>query len=279
MTSSPETNLSIRNYFVDEAGDATLFDRRGNTLIESPGCSRFFILGLVDLPETETLACELGALRARLLSDPYFKKVPSMQPEARKTALAFHAKDDVPEVRREVFSLLAPHDLRFFAVVKNKRKVLEYVRQRNERDSPYRYHPNEMYDYMVRRLFKTLLHKDDGYNIYFAKRGASDRTTALRKALEVAQNRFKTQWNIASVPRINVIAATPPACAGLQVVDYFLWALQRLYERQEDRYVELLWPSFRLVQDIDDTREAKYGAYYTQKKPLNCAAIERSPGI
>jgi len=149
MTSSPEKNLSIRNYFVDEAGDATLFDRRGNTLIESPGCSRFFILGLVDMPETETLACELGALRARLLSDPYFKKVPSMQPEARKTALAFHA----------------------------------------------------------------------------------------------------------------------------------LWALQRLYERQEDRYVELLWPSFRLVQDIDDTREAKYGAYYTQKKPLNCAAIERSPGI
>jgi hypothetical protein len=29
-----------------------------------------------------------------------------MQLESRKTALAFHAKDDIPEVRREVLSLL-----------------------------------------------------------------------------------------------------------------------------------------------------------------------------
>ena len=32
------------------------------------------------------------------------------------------------------------------------------------------------------------------------------------------------------------------------------WALQRLYERREDRYVELLWPSFGVVHDLDDTR-------------------------
>jgi hypothetical protein len=55
--------------------------------------------------------------------------------------------------------------------------------------------------------------------------------------------------------------------------------LQRLYERREDRYVELLWPSFRLVHDIDDTRKAQYGVYYTQKKPLNAAALEKLPQI
>ena len=35
-----------------------------------------------------------------------------------------------------------------------------------------------------------------------------------------------------------------------------------------------LWQDFRLVQDIDDRREAGYGVYYTQKKPLNAAALE-----
>ena len=131
-----EQSPSICNYFVDEAGDSNLFNSKGRVIVRTEGCSRFFILGLLDVPDTVTLANELTALRQRLLADPYFKGVPSMQPEARKTALAFHAKDDAPEVRREVFSLLLQHNLRFFAIVRDKHKVVEYVRQRNERNKP-----------------------------------------------------------------------------------------------------------------------------------------------
>jgi len=279
MSQSKERPPSICNYFVDEAGDGILFDRRGRIIVGTEGCSRFFVLGLLDVPDPETLSREMGALRAYLLTDPYFKGVPSMQPEAKKTALAFHAKDDVPEVRREVLRLLTGHSLRFFAVVRDKCKVIEYVRQRNERDPSYRYNPNELYDYLVRRLFKNLLHKDDEYNIYFARRGKSDRTAALRRALETARNRFSMQWRTTSTAPIYVIPSTPPAHVGLQAVDYFLWALQRLYERREDRYVELLWPAFRLVHDLDDTRQARYGVYYSQKKPLTLAALEDLPGI
>jgi len=73
------------------------------------------------------------------------------------------------------------------------------------------------------------------------------------------------------------IAVTPQKSqesGGFQAVDYFLWALQRFYERKEDRYLELLWHSFRLVHDLDDTRKSDYGVYYTQKKPLTLAALE-----
>ena len=271
---------SIRHYFVDEAGDGTLFDSKGRVIIGQQGCSRFFMLGLVDIPDSirETLHRELDELRTGLVSDPYFKNVPSMEPRAKKTALAFHAKDDLPEVRREVFALLLRHNLRFFAVVRNKRKLLEYVMQRNEGESDYRYHPNELYDSLVRRLFKTLLHKDDEYRITFAKRGAADRTAALREALEAARHRFTAQWNIVSRARIEALPRTPPESPGLQVADYFLWALQRLYERREDRYVQYLWKAFRLVHDVDDTRTARYGVFYTQKKPLSLAALE-APGI
>ena len=80
-------------------------------------------------------------------------------------------------------------------------------------------------------------------------------------------------WGVASTATIRVIATTPPNEPGLQVADYFLWALQRLYERGEDRYVAYLWPQFHLVQDVDDTRQTRYGVYYTQKKPLTAAAL------
>jgi hypothetical protein len=109
---------------VDEAGDPTLFGARGKVLVGSEGCSRFFALGLADADDPRTLAADLATLRARLVADPYFKAVPSMRPEQRKTALLFHAKDDLPEVRREVFALLQRHAIRFSAIVRDKLAIL-----------------------------------------------------------------------------------------------------------------------------------------------------------
>ena len=191
MTTTPP---SIRHYFVDEGGDGVLFSRNGKGLVGTEGCSRFFILGLLDVPDPEALNDHFDELREQLLHDSYFRGVPSMQPEERKTALAFHAKDDLPEVRRDVFRILwATEGLRFFAVV-----------------------------------------------------------------------------------------AEPKEHAGLQAVDYFFWALQRLYERDEERYLVYLWDAFRLVHDIDDTRESTDGGYYTQKNPLTAAVLrwrKEKPGI
>jgi hypothetical protein len=271
----PQSTPVRCSYFVDEAGDGTLFDSKGRVIIGSLGCSRFFILGLLEIPDPVSFSNNFNSLRIHLLADPYFKDVPSVQPEARKTALAFHAKDDLPEIRREVLSFLRNQDdLRFYAVVRDKQSVLEYVRQRNVRETSYRYNANELYDYMVRRLFRDRLHQSDAYEIYFAKRGKSDRTAALRAALEAARARFQAKWHVTSLAPINIIPTTPPQNLGLQAADYFTWSLQRLYELGEDRFVTYLWPAFRLVIDIDDTRHAKYGTYYTKRNPLTRAALE-----
>ena len=260
--------ISKRYYFVDEAGDATLFDKKGHVIIGREGCSKYFIPGMLDVHDPLKLEQDLKELQSQLLSDPYFSNVPSMQSKAKKTAIAFHAKDDLPEVRRDVFSLLMEHELRFFAVVRDKSKVVEYVRQRNASDPSYRYNPNELYDFLVRSLFKDRLHKDDEYDLYFAKRGKADRTEALSAALETARKRFSSRWGIESSAPIKVFPSQPYKFMGLQAADYFLWALQRFYERGEDRFLKLLWPSFRLVRDLDDTKKHKYGEYYSQKKPL-----------
>ena len=268
-----------RRYFVDEAGDGTLFNRKGSVSVGEEGCSRFFILGLLDVADPPLLTEEMERLRQGLLADPYFRGVPSMQPEARKTAVGFHATDDPAEVRREVLSLLSSMDVRCLAVVTDKRATLQYVRSRNQHDATYRYSPDDPYDYMARRPFRDLLHKGSRYEICFAKRGKSDRTQALRATLEAAKERFFEKWGITGSAPIRIWTCRAHRCACLQAVDYFLWALQRLYERGEDRYLGVLWDRFRLVVDMDDKRKADYGAYYNQRRPLNAAALKWREGI
>lgn len=268
------------HYFVDEAGDPTLFNRRKQVVVGVQGCSTFFMLGLLDVPAPEQMSQDLNDLRQTMLADPYFKGVPSMQPERRKTAVEFHAKDDIPEVRREVFSLLIRHDLRFFAVVRDKRRIADLVRKHNIEKPRYRYHPNQLYDRSVSRLFKDRLHKEDAYRIVFAARGTSDRTLALRKALESARQNFRRSWGVKAQAPIEVVASVPVNEPSMQAADYFLWALQRLYERREVRYWEYLWPKVKLVHDIDDLGNHDYGEYYTQRNPLTLERLDkRAPGI
>jgi hypothetical protein len=40
-----------------------------------------------------------------------------------------------------------------------------------------------------------------------------------------------------------------------------------------------LWLVKREEYDLDDTRQARYGVYYSQKKPLKLAALKDLPGI
>jgi hypothetical protein len=195
-----------------------------------------------------------------------------MQAEQRKTAIAFHAKDDLPEVRREVFTLLSRQNVQFFAVVRDKAVIAQKVLEQNEKRPAYRYHPNQLYDRCVSHLFKERLHKRDGYSIIFARRGKSDRTEALDKALQAARTAFRKRWGIVGTAPIEISASDLAEAPCLQAVDYYLWALQRFYEKQEDRFLNLIWPQTRLIADVDDTREKGYGVYYSQKNPLTLAA-------
>jgi hypothetical protein len=201
-----------------------------------------------------------------------------LQPEEKKTALLFHAKDDLPEVRREVFSLIQRHSIRFSAIVRDKLSVLAYVRRRNETEANYRYRPDELYDFMVRRLFKQRLHKHGAYRVSLARRGQSNRTEALSLVLETTRREFAAERNIEAEAEIEVVPTSPLREPALQAVDYFPGALQRTFERHEDRFLQLLWPQCSLVLDADDTRAKGYGSYYTKQRPLTTAALKEAEG-
>jgi hypothetical protein len=61
----------------------------------------------------------------------------------------------------------------------------------------------------------------------------------------------------------------PSVSCGLQAIDYFLWALQRFYERDEARHFNFLAGHYRLIMDFDDHRNGKdYGTWYSDQNPL-----------
>jgi len=112
----PEPSSSeVQHLFVDEAGTPTLFHESGKAIADTYGCSRFFILGKLEVENPMPLDTALTELRQEMLTDPLFAGTESFKPERKKTALAFHAKDDLPEVRFRVFDLLRSFDnqLRF----------------------------------------------------------------------------------------------------------------------------------------------------------------------
>lgn len=210
-------SLYTTHYFVDEAGDLNLFDRKGRLLLGTAGVSNYFMVGVAHLPDLELARTQLASLRAALLADPYFKGVPSMQPEANKTAIAFHAKDDLPEVRREVMKVLPQLDVRVLVAIRRKAVLAQ------EAQALFRYgrklRANDVYDDLVKRLFRNLLHKADANQIVFSWRGKASRKVALEQAIEKAKLNFARRWGQSYDKPTSVHSGLPSEHPGLQVVD------------------------------------------------------------
>ncbi|UHD15021.1 hypothetical protein [Thiocapsa bogorovii] len=61
LSDTPESSLC---YFVDEAGDPTLFNRTGRFIVGEEGCSGYFLLGKLEIEDPEDLAGQLETLRS-----------------------------------------------------------------------------------------------------------------------------------------------------------------------------------------------------------------------
>ena len=246
--------------------------------------SRFFIVGRLEVDDAQALESDVTALRAQLTADPLLQAVPSMKPDAGKTALFFHAKDDVPEVRHAVFKLLLQHDLRFSAVVKEKHHLLADVRGREAANPRYRYKADghEIYDDLIARLFGRFGEFGSQRHITFAVRGSKPRTAALKTVLDNIDQGFEGDFGFAPHGHTVVNSRFPPKSAGLQACDYLLWALQRFYERNEERYLHAMWPKFTRVLDLDAPtprnspktkgKPVYSGVEFNEKHPLTLAS-------
>ena len=101
-------------------------------------------MGFISTTEPEFLRKKLNELKIEILNDEYLKDIPSMS----KTRIAFHAKDDCPEVRYKVFTLLK--DLPFSCNIVVARKTEHVFKKFNG-------NTQELYDSLITNLFKKIV--------------------------------------------------------------------------------------------------------------------------
>ncbi len=270
---STESEILKKYYFVDETGDFNLFNKKGQIIAGNVGVSNFLMVGVADIPNPFAFSQRTEELRKNLLTDPYYKDVPSMQPDNKKTALLFHAKNDLPEVRREFFKLLKTTGIKVVVAIRRKIELAKFAKTYFQLTGN-KLTENDIYDDLIKRLFRNMLHKDEENIIVFSKRGESNRNKALAKAIERAKLNFEKAYSKKSDKQVKIYSASAHEHAGLQAIDYYLWALQRFFERQETRFYEYLQNDFRLIMDLDDKRNNEYGEWYSDRNKLDLKKIK-----
>ncbi len=116
----------------------------------------------------------------------------------------------------------------------------------------------------------------------FAQRGHKPRSHAFRKAINTQDAEIERTFGFRRPAPKEIVSGFPREHAGLQAVDYFLWALQRFYERGEARYLEFIWPQTLEILDLDADIESRRGRapapfrVYDKQHPLT---TDRRAGI
>jgi hypothetical protein len=247
-------------FFVDESGDPTFYDRKGNLIVGQEGCSPILLLGFVEIREAEPIRQAILELQKELVHDPYFQGFPSI----KRTAVAFHAKDDLPEIRYEFFKLAAKLHFRAqFVVARKIERVFRNSFQARE---------DVFYDHLVEQLFQNLLHRFENNTIYFAKRGSRNRQQPLQQAINQSAQRFEEKWGAQVNSNFAIQAQTPAGEPCLSLIDYMNWAVYRAYTRGDMNYFNTIQKKVSLLVDLYDT--AKYPKnWYNRKNPFDINKI------
>ena len=250
-----ETRDEHRFFYVDETGDPNFYAKGKKLIVGSDGCSRTFGVGFLRTSSPDSLRTTLLDLRRQLCADRYLARIPSMA----KTAVAFHAKDDCPEVRKAVFEVLDQFDFSVQIVIARKIESVFEKRHKQSQDA--------FYDDLTSRLFERQLHLAAENTIMFARRGDKAKQHALRSAVEAGIAAFRRKYPRSAQTKVNVLTAYAAEEPLLQAADYALWAVQRAFERSEMRYFEYLSQKVELVWDIYDFAKlnAEGSVMYTRR--------------
>lgn len=226
-------------FFVDESGDPTFFNKKGEYIVGQEGCSLTLQIGFVRTIDPSPLRQAILRLHESIKADAYLKDIPSIQ----GTHVAFHAKNDVPEVREKVFKMIEPLDFKAEFVVARKR--LDVFTKRHKRSE------DVFYNELISRLFENKLHKQDNV-IYFSKRGNRLKQAHLANALQTAALNFEQKYQIKANTGKEIYIQVPSDEPCLQIADYLNWAVQRAFLRSDMRYYNFVKEKISFICDIYD---------------------------
>lgn len=245
---------STSYFFVDESGDPTFYDRHGNLILDTEGISKILILGFIHTKDPKPIRQVLHNLQQEITEDKYLQGIPSLQ----KSLVAFHAKDDSPEIREKVFKAIVK--LNFTAEVFVGRKIQNIFNIRHHKNE------NEFYDDLISKLFENKLHLAKHNEIFFAVRGSKTRQIPLEQAIQKALSTFEGKWKkkIESTFKINPQSPSGEPC--LQVIDYINWAIQRAFIKQDMRFYKFVEDKIKYLVDIYDDVKYPKNFYNSRNK-------------
>jgi hypothetical protein len=273
-----EKKLHTIHRFLDEAGDCTFYGKKRKSIIGTEGVSYCFIIGMVKFKEpVEPIREKIIRLQNQVAEDAYFQ-VPSVIKKKERGGYFFHAKDDLPEIKKLFFDFINTVNFSFEAVV--ARKSIELFTTKHKDKEEY------FYADLLSHLLKNKLQRGEKLVLNIAEKGTSTKNSNLILALEKAKERFiehlkrtKAQDNIPEEKRIKlrrdvmadiVFNETKPLQEPLlNIADYMCWTIQRVFERGETRYYDFVKEKVSLVVDLYDWENYEgFENYYGRKNPL-----------
>lgn len=203
--------------FVDEAGN---FDFRSKQ-----GASRYFILTSVFMDDDDCrVADSLLELRRELVW------------EGHPLIDAFHATSDKQAVRDRVFELISRMKIRVDATILEKRKTIP------ERQEMKKFYKLAWYLH-ARHVIPRCCTRDDDLLVVAASIGTHKEQVIIGGTVkDVVKQCGRSTDNT----RVSYWPALSDPC--LQVADYCCWAIQRKWEREDER-------SYVLIKDLIATEE------------------------
>lgn len=242
-------------FFVDESGDPDFYDRKGN-LIVGNGASPILILGFIETQNPQLLREAILRLQREVAADRYLKKIPSHG----KTCIAFHAKDDCPEVRYLFYKLISTLDFQTqFIVARKIEKVF-----RNDFGAS----KNQFYDHLATQVFQNVLHQYRHNYVYFAVRGSRARQRPLEMAIQKAKERFEQRHHVSIDCTCDIRPQSPKGEPCLSIIDYMNWALYRAFTMRDMRYYEFVADKVSFLGDVYDSVVFPKNRYH-KKNPFD----------
>jgi hypothetical protein len=237
--------------FLDEAGDTTFYGKGKIPIIGNNGVSNYFIMGMLTIKEPILeVRKKIISLQENIEADPYLFEIPSIQKKKRKMGYFFHAKDDVPEVRKVMFEFIKSIDCNFDAVI-GKKDYNIYERKHNGKQA-------EFYADMLSHLLHSNINGYEKLVLNIAHRSRCTTHTnlqlGLQKAIAIASHKYPNESNCCEM----VFNVQQPTTEPLiNIVDYFLWALQRKIEKEETRYFKFIENQINSITNLYSDEEHK----------------------
>jgi hypothetical protein len=175
-------------------------------------------------------------------------RVPSVQKKIKNGGFFFHAKDDPPEVRKLFYDYIRSLDCRFEIVVGRKIPSL-FLNKHNGKET-------EFYADLLSHLIRPRFDNTEKMVLHIASKGKTTHNNTLQLALNKATERYLSTVlsDNFSKTQVSFDVQNQMSEPLLNIADYFCWAVQRYFERDEIRYCEFLMDKIEIIDLYDNAK-------------------------